>query len=215
MVPDSRACTKCRLDKPLSEFSKAPRGKYGRKASCKACDAARFQADYVPAVPDEQARRKRYTGRQDGPKTCNRCHVARDRTEFHSGHEGKYGPVLKSICKPCHAAATREWYSRNSDQSNTNRRRLQLKKDYNLTPEQYEAMVVAQNGVCAICKRPERTKRNGKVMRMSVDHCRETGLIRALLCHSCNRALGLLGDSVEHMRKAIEYLLLHRAKAVE
>lgn len=98
---DERACTKCGLTKPLDQFSRAPRGKYGRKASCKACDAARHEAQFVPVVVDEDAKRARYTQHRRGPKTCTKCGVAKDRSEFRIVREGKYGPILEGCCNAC------------------------------------------------------------------------------------------------------------------
>lgn len=43
-------------------------------------------------------------------------------------------------------------------------------------------------------------------LKLVVDHCHKTGRIRGLLCHNCNRALGLLQDDVGVLRKAIGYL---------
>src|SRR3990167_10869346 len=37
------------------------------------------------------------------------------------------------------------------------RRKYHLKKTYGITLEQYERMLVEQNGVCAVCKQPETT----------------------------------------------------------
>ncbi|MFD5697441.1 endonuclease VII domain-containing protein [Streptomyces lasiicapitis] len=215
MQPESRPCTKCAANKPLSEFSKAPRGKHGRKSTCKACDASRSAANFQSrALPPEEVARRHFERRGES-KRCTKCLEDKPRTEFYKSHDGKYGPVLKSICKLCHTAQVRGWYGEHSDRSNTNRRRLQLKQNYGLTPDEYDAMLSAQGGVCAICKRPERVKRQGKLVRMPVDHCHETGRVRALLCHSCNRAIGLLGDDTELLRAATEYLLRHKAEAVQ
>jgi len=43
-------------------------------------------------------------------------------------------------------------------------------------------------------------------MKLVVDHCHEGGQVRGLLCHNCNRALGLLKDDVDTLQKAIDYL---------
>jgi len=42
--------------------------------------------------------------------------------------------------------------------------------------------------------------------KLVVDHCHSTGKIRGLLCHNCNRALGLMQDNVETLQNAIDYL---------
>ena len=39
-----------------------------------------------------------------------------------------------------------------------------------------------------------------------VDHDHKTGAVRGLLCHNCNRALGLLQDSKENLMNCLSYL---------
>ncbi|GAC1646590.1 MAG: hypothetical protein NVS9B15_04750 [Acidobacteriaceae bacterium] len=62
-------------------------------------------------------------------------------------------------------------------------------------------MTVAQNGLCAICRKPT-------VGRLHVDHDALTGAVRALLCGSCNRAIGLFDHNPETLRAAAIYLEL-------
>jgi hypothetical protein len=64
-------------------------------------------------------------------------------------------------------------------------------------------MLVAQGGGCAICGSTD-TKGPGQFF--AVDHCHETGAVRGLLCLCCNTALGQLGDDVDLLRRAIDYL---------
>lgn len=77
-----------------------------------------------------------------------------------------------------------------------------LKQNYNLTHEEWLKINESQNGVCAICKKPE--MRRGRPL--SVDHDHQTGKIRGLLCSNCNTALGLLRDSIPNLSEAIDYL---------
>lgn len=42
--------------------------------------------------------------------------------------------------------------------------------------------------------------------KLVVDHCHDTGIVRGLLCHNCNRALGLFKDKIEVLKNAIKYL---------
>ena len=41
---------------------------------------------------------------------------------------------------------------------------------------------------------------------LSLDHCHETGKFRGWLCHKCNTGIGMLGDSLGAVSKAVEYL---------
>lgn len=77
-------------------------------------------------------------------------------------------------------------------------------RKYGITEEQVTAMRDAQDNRCGVCLRPEHElKRRGFV----VDHCHTTGVVRGLLCDNCNKALGLLYDDPEVMRRAAEYIL--------
>lgn len=80
---------------------------------------------------------------------------------------------------------------------------------FGITEEQYLAMVAAQDGKCAICKRSEPGGRGA----WHVDHDHVTTKVRALLCHSCNVALGHLKDSPVIIAAALEYIQRHQAEA--
>lgn len=87
-------------------------------------------------------------------------------------------------------------------------RRVALKRRYNMTLEDYDALLIQQNGLCALCDKPPKGKApNGKRdARLYVDHCHKTGRIRGLLCYRCNSALGALGDTEENILKVLDYL---------
>lgn len=217
MQPDSKQCTTCAATKPLPEFSKAPRGKYGRKSRCKACDA-------VWAAANKQDRRfppgeveRRLRERRGATKQCKKCGEVKDRSQYSKSNDGKYGPILRPECKPCQSAASMAWHRNNPERANANRRRWNLKKTYGITEAQYDEMLQQQGGVCAICgmDEPNQHGRTGTKFKLSIDHDHETGAVRSLLCQKCNRAIGLLGDSHELVQKAAEYLLRHRSKAIQ
>jgi hypothetical protein len=84
-----------------------------------------------------------------------------------------------------------------------------LKERYNITREQYDKMLKSQNGLCAICLKPEKASaKNGTVWELAVDHCHKTGQVRGLLCNKCNRAIGYLDDNRFLAERATKYLLL-------
>ncbi len=74
-------------------------------------------------------------------------------------------------------------------------------RQYGLTPDTYKAMLAEQGGVCAICKTAPTSD-----VRLVVDHDHVTHSVRGLLCHRCNRSLGLLRDDVLVLARAIEYI---------
>ena len=97
----------------------------------------------------------------------------------------------------------KEWRFQNPDKV----KNIDLKKHHGISLREYEAMLEKQNGVCAICGKPEMTEIRGKVINLAVDHCHKDKNIRGLLCISCNRGLGLFKDSIETLELAIKYLV--------
>lgn len=80
---------------------------------------------------------------------------------------------------------------------------------YQLTADDLEATLEAQDYACAICGgQDERKREDGTPYPLSVDHCHMTGTVRGLLCGSCNSAIGLLKDDPEVIVKAAEYVKL-------
>lgn len=84
-------------------------------------------------------------------------------------------------------------------------RRSSLKK-YNLSPSQYEEMLLKQDFKCAIC---DRKHIDAPRKRLTVDHCHRTNKNRKLLCIQCNSVLGHCNDNIEILKKAVIYLESH------
>lgn len=68
---------------------------------------------------------------------------------------------------------------------------------YDLTPTEYESLLTAQDGGCAIC---------GGQEKLVIDHDHATGKVRGLLCSQHNTGLGMFQDNPERLLKAINYL---------
>ena len=82
-----------------------------------------------------------------------------------------------------------------------------LKNYYGITVEQYTILLESQNSVCKICGLPEPRG------RLVVDHNHSNNAIRGLLCHNCNRALGVFNDNSDLLASAINYLHTSEAAA--
>jgi len=104
----------------------------------------------------------------------------------------------------------REWQKKSRDANPEYYMSQHLKKKYGVNYDWYSKAFSKQNGVCAICKKPETTEIRGKVISLAVDHCHTTGKARGLLCTQCNRGLGLFQDNSESLRSAIEYLAMYK-----
>ena len=91
----------------------------------------------------------------------------------------------------------RKWRKANPEKA----KNIELKKRFGITLEQYNAILERQGGVCAICNEKDPYFEN-----LAVDHDHNTNRVRGLLCHLCNRALGMFKDDSERLRKALSYL---------
>ena len=80
------------------------------------------------------------------------------------------------------------------------------KRVYGMLAKDYKAMFEKQNGLCAICYTPGFNMKDTNQSQLVVDHCHSTGKVRGLLCHNCNRALGLFQDLIEVVDNAKRYL---------
>lgn len=104
----------------------------------------------------------------------------------------------------------RKWQARKvaSPGWDNNRR---LKRVYGITRAQYKELLEAQNGVCAICSKPETkiSHRSRQIKNLAVDHCHKTKKVRGLLCSSCNVSIGQLSESIDTLRAMQAYLQHH------
>lgn len=113
-----------------------------------------------------------------------------------------YRDVYKARLDPKRILAnTRRWQEK---QGPDYVREAWLKTKYRMTLTEWDEMFLRQNGVCRICKKPPTGTAHNQ--RLHVDHDHATGQVRALLCHRCNKSLGLMFDDPALLRAAADYL---------
>lgn len=78
-------------------------------------------------------------------------------------------------------------------------REYHLQTKYGISRSDYDDVLRRQNGACILCR--------STGVPLVVDHSHETGVVRGLLCGSCNRALGLFKDDPSALSRAVEYVL--------
>jgi len=168
-------------------------------------------------------------------KLCSKCGLLKPLVDFYRAPGMRDGH--RSDCKSCNLeekrqryladptaakARVKRWQQENPDRLNAYRRARRLEPDvkrreraghlmrkFGITLEQYEAMLEAQGGVCAICGRAP-----GDIS-LHVDHDHSTGRIRALLCFPCNNALADLREDPDIVGKALAYLVTHTPGVAE
>jgi hypothetical protein len=132
-------------------------------------------------------------------RTCNVCGETKPLNEYYFNNKGN--PHGK--CKKCYIKRGQEKYDP------IKKRNENLKRCYGITLQEYNEMLDRQNGKCATCGGTETAGRKsgrGVADVFVVDHSHKTGKVRGLLCHRCNRAMGVIGDNIYTLQRMIEYL---------
>lgn len=148
-------------------------------------------------------------------KICTKCELPKRLDEFFPLY-GKSNH--NSWCKQCHTTnnIARMKFRRDNEpgyreyvRNYARKRRFRIK--FGITIEDYEKMLAAQGGGCAICHRTDKVIDGhlGTPKMFPVDHDHKTGRMRGILCDRCNRGIGLLQDSVELIKSALKYLQKH------
>lgn len=130
-------------------------------------------------------------------RRCNACGELKPLSAFYRKVRGVGG--RDGRCKECKRVlrdmpATRDRHLRNT---------------YGITLAEYEAMLHAQGGVCAICREPEGQvggRHGTAALSLAVDHDHTTGHVRGLLCSSCNQGLGMFKHEANLLGAALRYL---------
>ena len=105
--------------------------------------------------------------------------------------------------KFCSAACKAKKYRKTNPEASRNSiRNCLYKREYGITLEDYDLMLIEQEGKCAVCGSDD-PKGKG---RFHVDHDHDTGKVRGLLCHYCNIAEGYLST------KACAQLMRYKLK---
>lgn len=113
----------------------------------------------------------------EGKRWCTACDEFLPPAQFASA---------ENVCEACRTSKDRAGH---------------LRRTYDLEPEEYERLLRAQDGRCAICQSTPKKR------PLMVDHEHRTGRIRGLLCFWCNhRLLGGARERTDVLRRAIEYL---------
>lgn len=216
-----KRCSKCKTEKPLTEFAIAKVNSDKRANACKACFKllnekhneipngkkcaqceeplkgyqkinCSLECSRKATVKERRAKAKETINR--GTKICCDCKIEKPLGEFIKDKQQLDGH--KRICKECY------------NEKRIGISNYELRK-YGITVEQYEEMHIEQNGLCAICGKPETMIKKKRVVRLSVDHNHKTGETRGLLCQICNFVIGLMKENSCNLRKAADYIEKH------
>lgn len=151
----------------------------------------------------------------DGKLRCGRCHEWKPIALFY----GDESTTTKkhSWCRSCATIAARIYRNKNREAVRARekqrvpvyrerRRQLEVKRKYGLTAEEFRDLVARHDGRCAGCGVSFDLLPWGKGKGWCVDHDHKTGHVRGVLCHGCNKTIGLLHDDSNRLRALANYL---------
>lgn len=154
-------------------------------------------------------------------KQCAKCKEIKALEQFGKDTNTKSG--IRSRCKPCRVVDSKEWqilhpgnvaksYAKCRKNNPVKVKNGVLEREYGISIDIFNAMLISQNNVCAICKLPETIIHNytKQVRSLAVDHCHTTGKVRGLLCTGCNAALGFIKENPQTATFMTKYIKFHR-----
>jgi hypothetical protein len=161
-------------------------------------------------------------------KRCAKCGAMRQRSQFHIRNRSKDG--LNYYCIPCTKKITLEynertrernrersrawrlahperakathgaWIAKNKDRARANHKFRQLRHRYGISKSEYESLMRESGGKCQLCE---------SSVRLCVDHCHKSSVVRGMLCLLCNTAIERLETVPDFIKKAAAYLEKH------
>lgn len=132
--------------------------------------AARLRLAMVPPELRVKRSKRIMALAPEGTAWCAGCQSFRDLEDFRKH---------ATQCRACSSAAQHA---------------AMVAKTYGLTADDYDVLLAAQGGRCAICRARPKSK------RLAVDHDHKTGEVRGLLCSRCNH--DLMGSAWDSMAMA-------------
>lgn len=159
--------------------------------------------------------------------TCRRCGRSEPEVKFYRDKTRKSGRApYCNLCQNEYARtwglgnrekkrlALAAWAARNPEKVKAQQHRndhVRRLRRLGLTLQQYESMLEAQGGFCAICGQVESDETgSGRSKRLAIDHDHTTGEVRGLLCSNCNKGLGNFQDDLGILESAYVYLGMHK-----
>lgn len=153
-----------------------------------------------------------YTDGGASKKLCGKCKKRKLLKEFRKN--ARYKDGVDWWCLECRREYDRNYArKRRADPAHKDRfREYDLRKNFDISLGEYNEMLRAQDGCCAICKCEFGDNHGGPLV---VDHDHKWGHVRGLLCRQCNHGLGNFDDNIEYLANAISYLRSTGIKALE
>jgi len=186
-------CTKCNIEKNITNFRKDQYNSTGRSSQCNNCSKENCK-NYYKNNPEKV---KAYANAYYKKNSIRILELRKARKE-------------KKSTKSLYKQSDKEKNAKLNDYYNREGWKKQKELVWskrgikNFTYKQFEEMRKLQKNKCYICNSGPSNNQS-----LHTDHDHVTGKVRKLLCNNCNNGMGKLKDSVELLQKVITYLKEH------
>jgi hypothetical protein len=107
-------------------------------------------------------------------------------------------------CNACHALYVQANPEKRKETAKKSAQNKRLRCTYGLLPEEHLHMLEKQKWKCPVCCRGFDT---GKGTQPHIEHNHDSGWVRGITCEACNLGIGALGDDVDNLQRAVEYMI--------
>ena len=195
-----RICRSCREERASGQFRRDIRTRDGLARDCITCAEAEIAGKWAASIEKELSADPSLA---TATRTCPKCSESKPLISFTANKNGRNG--RNTHCRACQASKMRDWRARNADHIQKQQRKDWLNRKYGISLAEYDEILGAQGGRCAICREEGSVLRDGST-RLAVDHDHATGRVRGILCLSCNQAIALLEQYDHWIENALTYL---------
>jgi len=193
-----KPCSKCKIKKSISEFSKDNSTKDKISSCCKKCESLRgkeYRKKHKNILSIK--RRKYYLKNKEKAQVTRKKYYKTHRNQMLEKNKQYREKNRDKI-----ALREKKYYEQNKEKITLYYREYKCKKKYGITLEEKNQMLLEQDGKCLGCNK---NLINPKDCHLDHDH--NTKKIRGILCGNCNKVLGLASDNPKTLTTLARYVV--------
>lgn len=201
----TKICSKCNRELPATEeyFTTHPTCSFGLSNKCKDCTSEYMKQRRVIKGKEIDKKNLPYARAW---KQKNKEKVQQKQKEWYENNKEIILKKSREYYKEHRQELiekTKKWVEDNPEKRRAYQKQYFLRRNFNLTEEEYNNLLNKQNNKCSICGVDLFLDKTKAV----IDHDHTTGELRGILCTNCNIGLGHFKDNCANLLHAVDYLM--------
>jgi hypothetical protein len=180
----SKICSKCKIEKDLSAFSKALNKPLGVRSSCRACDSKSLKDNKL--AKENVERLVCFPKMPDCLKRCSTCKICKEKSEFKKNKAQRDG--FCNYCKTCANDSQNKYLFENPGkrkQHKQARRAFELGAEGTFSDQEWYDLLEKYKGICPGCGKMKDKFAADHIVPLSRGGTNWISNIQPL-CKSCN-----------------------------